>query len=102
MHSSCWFTGANVRPNNGVISLPSCKWTELQHVEFSRFGLKRINIMTQPLQMCQLKQRLRVCLCQRSVVCTLSGLCVGLCAQLTVVCVVFMTNITVWCRCPLS
>lgn len=28
VHSSCLFTGANVRPNNGVISLLSCEWAE--------------------------------------------------------------------------
>lgn len=32
----------NVKLNNGVVSLPGCKWTEPQHAEFSRFGFKRI------------------------------------------------------------
>lgn len=31
--SSCLFAGANVRHNNGVISLPSCKWTKLSTCE---------------------------------------------------------------------
>ena len=36
MHSSCLLSGANVRPNNGAISLASsCK--SRPHVEFSRF-----------------------------------------------------------------
>lgn len=34
VHSSCLFTVANVRPNNGVIKSPSCQWTELSTCGF--------------------------------------------------------------------
>lgn len=62
-----------------------------QHVEFSGFGLKWIIIMTQPSENVLVKsEAVHVCVCE------------SVCTQLSGVCVVIMTNLTVWCCCPLS
>lgn len=92
MRSSCLFTGANVRPNNGVISLPSCKWTEPSTCGVQWIWFKEDYYDSTPSNV----------LAKAEAVCIVSGLCVCLCAQWSGVCVVIMTNITVWCHCLLS